>query len=135
MDRVFALVDCENFYVSCERVFDPALQSVGVAFRDVPSGPSQKLEIKYELGSSSEDRESYSFDIVDASGNDIDGSTTYDLSSSTNPTTSIITLSSQERQYLNDNGVLYIVIEDDDVLGDADQTVYRIYYLRVVSSG
>ena len=26
MDTVFALVDCENFYVSCERVFDPALR-------------------------------------------------------------------------------------------------------------
>jgi DNA polymerase V len=26
MDPVFALVDCENFYVSCERVFEPALR-------------------------------------------------------------------------------------------------------------
>jgi len=26
MDTVFALVDCENFYVSCERVFDPVLR-------------------------------------------------------------------------------------------------------------
>jgi DNA polymerase V len=25
MDRLFALVDCNNFYVSCERVFDPKL--------------------------------------------------------------------------------------------------------------
>lgn len=25
MNRVFALVDCDNFYVSCERIFDPAL--------------------------------------------------------------------------------------------------------------
>ena len=24
--RLFALVDCNNFYVSCERVFDPALE-------------------------------------------------------------------------------------------------------------
>ena len=31
MDPVFALVDCENFYVSCERVFDPALRDVPVA--------------------------------------------------------------------------------------------------------
>jgi DNA polymerase V len=23
VDRAFALVDCENFYVSCERVFEP----------------------------------------------------------------------------------------------------------------
>jgi DNA polymerase V len=30
-DPVFALVDCENFYVSCERVFDPALRDVPVA--------------------------------------------------------------------------------------------------------
>jgi DNA polymerase V len=30
MDRVFALVDCENFYVSCERVFDPSLWKVPV---------------------------------------------------------------------------------------------------------
>jgi len=28
MDAVFALVDCENFYVSCERVFDPSLRDV-----------------------------------------------------------------------------------------------------------
>ena len=31
MDCVFALVDCENFYVSCERVFDPALRERPVA--------------------------------------------------------------------------------------------------------
>jgi len=30
MDRVFALVDCNNFYVSCERVFDPSLERVPV---------------------------------------------------------------------------------------------------------
>lgn len=28
MKSVFALVDCENFYVSCERVFDPALRKL-----------------------------------------------------------------------------------------------------------
>ena len=26
MDRFFAMVDCNNFYVSCERVFDPSLE-------------------------------------------------------------------------------------------------------------
>ncbi|WP_447863367.1 Y-family DNA polymerase [Nitrospira calida] len=26
MQPVFALVDCNNFYVSCERVFDPSLE-------------------------------------------------------------------------------------------------------------
>ncbi len=26
MKRVFALVDCNNFYASCERVFDPRLE-------------------------------------------------------------------------------------------------------------
>lgn len=31
MDSVFALVDCENFYVSCERVFDPSLRERPVA--------------------------------------------------------------------------------------------------------
>jgi len=31
MDSVFALIDCENFYVSCERVFDPSLRDVPVA--------------------------------------------------------------------------------------------------------
>ncbi|MCS3642283.1 Y-family DNA polymerase [Salinibacter ruber] len=31
MDRVFALVDCENFYASCERVFDPSLRDKPVA--------------------------------------------------------------------------------------------------------
>lgn len=31
MDSVFALVDCENFYVSCERVFDPSLRRHPVA--------------------------------------------------------------------------------------------------------
>ena len=31
MDSVFALVDCENFYVSCERVFDPSLRTRPVA--------------------------------------------------------------------------------------------------------
>jgi DNA polymerase V len=31
MDRVFALVDCENFYASCERVFDPSLRERPVA--------------------------------------------------------------------------------------------------------
>ncbi len=31
MDHVFALIDCENFYVSCERVFDPSLREVPVA--------------------------------------------------------------------------------------------------------
>ena len=30
MESVFALVDCENFYVSCERVFDPALRDTPV---------------------------------------------------------------------------------------------------------
>ncbi len=30
MNRVYALVDCENFYVSCERVFDPSLRTVPV---------------------------------------------------------------------------------------------------------
>lgn len=29
-DKVFALVDCNNFYVSCERLFDPSLVSVPV---------------------------------------------------------------------------------------------------------
>ncbi len=28
MTQVFALIDCNNFYVSCERVFNPALESV-----------------------------------------------------------------------------------------------------------
>ncbi len=28
---MFALVDCNNFYVSCERVFDPRLERVPVA--------------------------------------------------------------------------------------------------------
>lgn len=27
MKRVFALVDCNNFYASCERVFNPSLRS------------------------------------------------------------------------------------------------------------
>ncbi|AQQ72553.1 DNA polymerase IV [Limihaloglobus sulfuriphilus] len=27
MNRIFALIDCNNFYVSCERVFDPSLRS------------------------------------------------------------------------------------------------------------
>ena len=31
MDTAFALVDCENFYVSCERVFDPSLRERPVA--------------------------------------------------------------------------------------------------------
>lgn len=31
MDRVFALIDCENFYASCERVFDPSLRDRPVA--------------------------------------------------------------------------------------------------------
>ncbi|PQJ34169.1 protein umuC [Salinibacter sp. 10B] len=31
MDTVFALIDCENFYVSCERVFDPSLRTVPLA--------------------------------------------------------------------------------------------------------
>lgn len=30
MSRIFALVDCNNFYVSCERVFDPSLSGVPV---------------------------------------------------------------------------------------------------------
>ena len=28
---MFALVDCNNFYVSCERVFDPSLRNKPVA--------------------------------------------------------------------------------------------------------
>ncbi|WP_263820589.1 Y-family DNA polymerase [Salinibacter sp.] len=31
MDHIFALIDCENFYVSCERVFDPSLRGTPVA--------------------------------------------------------------------------------------------------------
>ncbi len=31
MSSVFALIDCNNFYVSCERVFDPSLREVPVA--------------------------------------------------------------------------------------------------------
>jgi DNA polymerase V len=31
MDRAFALIDCENFYASCERVFDPALRDRPIA--------------------------------------------------------------------------------------------------------
>ncbi len=30
MPKMFALVDCNNFYVSCERVFDPSLQGAAV---------------------------------------------------------------------------------------------------------
>jgi DNA polymerase V len=30
MDKVFALVDCNNFYVSCERAFDPKLEKIPV---------------------------------------------------------------------------------------------------------
>ena len=26
MKNIFALVDCNNFYVSCERIFDPSLK-------------------------------------------------------------------------------------------------------------
>lgn len=26
MEKVYALVDCQNFYASCERVFEPALR-------------------------------------------------------------------------------------------------------------
>ncbi|HUV27570.1 MAG TPA: hypothetical protein VMW34_09405 [Anaerolineales bacterium] len=26
MKKIFALVDCNNFYVSCERVFNPSLE-------------------------------------------------------------------------------------------------------------
>jgi DNA polymerase V len=31
MDHVYALIDCENFYASCERVFDPSLRGRPVA--------------------------------------------------------------------------------------------------------
>jgi len=31
MERVFVLIDCENFYASCERVFDPSLRNRPVA--------------------------------------------------------------------------------------------------------
>ena len=31
VDQTYALVDCENFYVSCERVFDPSLRGQPVA--------------------------------------------------------------------------------------------------------
>ena len=31
MDHVYALIDCENFYASCERVFDPSLRGKPVA--------------------------------------------------------------------------------------------------------
>jgi len=31
MDQAFALIDCENFYASCERVFDPSLRGRPVA--------------------------------------------------------------------------------------------------------
>ena len=27
MNKIFALVDCNSFYVSCERVFNPALKN------------------------------------------------------------------------------------------------------------
>ena len=30
MSPIFALVDCNNFYVSCERVFQPFLDNVPV---------------------------------------------------------------------------------------------------------
>ena len=28
---MYALIDCNNFYVSCERIFDPSLHGVPVA--------------------------------------------------------------------------------------------------------
>ena len=31
MQEVFGLIDCNNFYVSCERVFRPDLEGVPVA--------------------------------------------------------------------------------------------------------
>ena len=30
MEPIFALVDCNNFYASCERVFDPSLENRAV---------------------------------------------------------------------------------------------------------
>ena len=50
MDTVFALIDCENFYVSCERVFDPSLREVPVAVLSNNDGcivaRSEKLKAK-----------------------------------------------------------------------------------------
>ena len=41
MDPVYALIDCENFYVSCERVFDPSLREVQVVILSVYRGKAQ----------------------------------------------------------------------------------------------
>ena len=30
MNKVFALVDCNSFYASCEKVFDPSLENKAV---------------------------------------------------------------------------------------------------------
>ena len=30
MEQIYALVDCNNFYVSCERVFDPSLENIPI---------------------------------------------------------------------------------------------------------
>ena len=87
----------------------------GFVFRDLAAG-SHTLSINYQAPG-----ETFDVVVVDSNGAEIDSSTTYTLDSSTKTTTDF-QLSPSESQYLDTNGEVYLVVEDNDRSGSSDKT-------------
>ncbi|SDJ80035.1 hypothetical protein SAMN05216226_109130 [Halovenus aranensis] len=85
----------------------------GLLIDGIASG-THSMAIEYEMGAGSEE---YSLTVVDASGNEIDGATDYTLPRSGSVTTETFTLSQAESNYIDANGLAYIIVEDP---GDDD---------------
>jgi hypothetical protein len=88
---------------------------IGFAFRDISSG-SHTLSVKYRAPA-----ESFDVVVVDSSGTEIDDSTSYTLDSTTS-TTEDFQLSPSESQYIDSNGEIYLVVEDNNRSGASDKT-------------
>jgi hypothetical protein len=99
---------------------------VGLAFRDLASG-DHKLALDYQIVNGR--GETFELVLVNASGNEIDGGSTHELTSTTRTTTSF-NLSTAESDYIDSNGEIFVVVRDNRRGSSRDNlksTVYMDY--------
>lgn len=112
------------------RVFPDYQMNIGLVFRNIASGDHQ-ITIGYQTGATGE---TFTLEVIDASGDEIDSGTDYMLDSSS-MTTKTITLSTVESDYIDSNGEAYIRIFDNDrgggSNGDSTQSSIFIDFARV----